>query len=766
MSKTSALISLVVFALLAALLYVCGIAFDWYGTSESSGRIEAPRIPAATIEQQANLQHEAATKLGVDSPGPIPGQAPRQIPRQILFGDLHVHTTFSSDAFRMSLPMVQGDGAHPPADACDFARVCSSLDFWALTDHAESLTQARWKEAIASVQQCNAIAGDAQNPDMVTFMGFEWTQAGSTPETHYGHKNVIFEDTGPESLPSRPIGSPFREAFSSIPMKLRLLPPLRDLPNRQRYYDFAHLIQTISRQTICPEEGNERDLPPDCMETAATPAELFRKLNDWNLDSIVIPHGTTWGIYTPAGYTLDKQLTAGMTDPQRQFLIEVYSGHGNSEEYRDWKTVVKTPDGELTCPPPTANYLPSCWHAGEIIMQRCTEAKESVQECEVRAAKARQQYLKYGQLGWHTVPGTTAADWLDAGQCRDCFLPAFNYRPGGSAQYGLAITNFDDPENPTRFRFGFIASSDNHTARPGTGYKQYARKPMADWWGYGDAATRKLFSTDRGEPAPASVDVDTRGIDLFNILEMERQASFFVTGGLVAVHSAGRDRNSIWQALKRKEVYGTSGQRLLLWFDLLNPPGGSGAGTLPMGAETRMDESPRFRVRAMGAFKQKPGCPEFSLNAVSPERLELLCRGECYNPSTERQAIERIEVIRIRPQVTPGEPVGRLIEDPWKTLACDSSQNEGCEVEFTDAEFSAGGRDSVYYVRAIQARKDTINAGNLRCERDEQGQCIAVNPCYGDYRTAAGDNCLEQTEHRAWSSPIFIDYLQHDAPDS
>lgn len=762
MSKTSALVSLFVFALLAAMLYVCGIAFDWYGTSESSGRIEAPRIPAATIEQQAGLQHEASTKPGVESTVQMPGQ----VPRQILFGDLHVHTTFSSDAFRMSLPMVQGDGAHPPADACDFARVCSSLDFWALTDHAESLTQERWKESVASVQQCNVIAGDEQNPDMVTFMGFEWTQAGGTAETHYGHKNVIFKDTGPGGLPSRPIGSPFREAFSSIPMKLRLLPPLRDLPNRQRYYDFAHLIQTISRQSICPEEGTVHDLPPGCMETAATPVELFRKLAEWNLDSLVIPHGTTWGIYTPAGYTLDKQLAAGMTDPQRQVLIEVYSGHGNSEEYRNWNAVENLPDGELSCPSPTANYLPSCWRAGEIIGQRCTDAGESGPECEARAATARHHYLKYGQLGWHTVPGTTAADWLDAGQCRDCFLPAFNYRPGGSAQYGLAITNFDDPENPTRFRYGFIASSDNHTARPGTGYKQYARKPMADWWGYGDAGTRKLFSTDRGEPVPASVDVDTRGIDLFNILEMERQASFFVTGGLVAVHSGGRDRNSIWQALQRKEVYGTSGQRLLLWFDLINPPAHDGAGTLSMGAETRMDESPRFRARAMGAFKQRPGCPEFSLNAMSPERLELLCRGECYNPSTERQTIDRIEVIRIRPQNTPGEPVGRLIEDPWQTLACDSSRSEACEVEFTDPEFSTVGRDTVYYVRAIQAREATVNAGNLRCEKDEQGQCIAVNPCYGDYRTAPDDNCLEQTEQRAWSSPIFIDYHQRDAPDS
>ena len=33
---------------------------------------------------------------------------------QIFFGDLHVHTTFSQDAFLFSLPVIQGEGAHPP----------------------------------------------------------------------------------------------------------------------------------------------------------------------------------------------------------------------------------------------------------------------------------------------------------------------------------------------------------------------------------------------------------------------------------------------------------------------------------------------------------------------------------------------------------------------------------------------------------------------------------------------------------------------------
>ena len=79
-----------------------------------------------------------------------------------------------------------------------------------------------------------------------------------------------------------------------------------------------------------------------------------------------------------------------------------------------------------------------------------------------------------------------------------------------------------------------------------------------------------------------------------------------------------------------------------------------------MGSETRLDEAPRFRVRALGALAQKPGCPESSTQALSPERLQRLCHGECYNPGDERRRITRIEVVRIRPQRAPGEPVSSL----------------------------------------------------------------------------------------------------------
>src|SRR5262249_14549108 len=170
-----------------------------------------------------------------------------------------------------------------------------------------------------------------------------------------------------------------------------------------------------------------------------------------------------------------------------------------------------------------------------------------------------------------------------------------------------------------------------------------------------------------------------------------------------------------------------------------------------------MDAPPRFQVRALGAFEQLPGCPDWSADALGPERLERLCRGECYHPSDERKRIVRIEVVKIRPQIRPGEPVEPLIEDPWKVLPCAGSR-DGCVVEFEDPDFVAGGRDALYYVRAIEEPSLAVNAANLRCKKDATGKCASVDPCFGDFRTPFAEDCLARQQERAWSSPIFVDF--------
>jgi hypothetical protein len=671
-----------------------------------------------------------------------------------------VHTTYSIDAFLMSLPVMAGEGAHPPADACDFARWCAELDFFSLNDHAESLTPAHWQETKQSLRDCNQRAGDANDPDLVAFVGFEWTQVGRTPETHFGHKNVMFPGLDESELPARPItalsdtrGQALFEGLDRV-ARARFIDPAgwRD------YLDFQWLADALAAVPNCPEGVDVRELPADCRENAPTPDVLFEKLAQWGLPTLVIPHGTTWGLYTPPGTTMDKALTRANHVPEKQRLIEVFSGHGNSEEYRAWREFEIAEDGSKVCPEPSADHLACCWQAGEIMRKRCGDLPAA--ECEARVAEARQLAIEAGVSAHLLFPDASAEEWLDCGQCRDCFKPSLSLRPRESVQYTLALSNFAEPEPdgaPLRFRYGFIASSDNHKARPGTGYKQYDRREMTEATGprsefVENAFRRDLSSRFLKDRDPQRAWRPPEEIQGLLALDSERVASFLYPGGLVAVHSEGRSRQQIWDALERREVYGTSGPRLLLWFDLLNGPDGK----LPMGGAASLREAPRFEVRAVGAHVQQPGCPDWTQQALGPERLAYLCRGECYHPSDERTPIAAIEVVRIRPQLHEGEPVDGLIEDPWRRFECAPDPN-GCVVRFEDPEFASTGRDALYYVRALQTPTPAVNGANLRTRFDADGQANATSPCFGNWRTPFSDDCLADVQERAWSSPIYLD---------
>lgn len=748
-------------AVLGAVLLAVGIAIASCG-----GRDIAPGAvrgdARALALDAARAREQAAAREAIDAPNG----------KQILFGDLHVHSLYSIDAYLYALPIFStGDGGHPPADACDYARHCSALDFFSINDHAEGITPERWTETIESMRACEARSGDLENPDLVPFLGWEWTQVGTTPQTHFGHKNVVLRGLGDDEITARPIAYRPPEDMDRAPNPVALrtgeaVAALLGAP----YADFLWWLGRLLAMPACDVGTPSPELPIDCLESAVTPGELFAKLDEWGVDSIVIPHGLAWGVHAPPGARLDNQLEPGQHDPDRETLLEVFSGHGNSEEYR--AALERTPpapgaEGEEaeTCPAPTPDFLPCCWQAGELMRARCGDLSDAA--CEEKVEEARRHALAAGTTPSLVIPDASVAEWLDCDQCRDCFKPAHTLRPGMTAQYAMAVRRFDDDgapagDGPDRFRFGFIASSDNHSARAGTGFKQTHRLASTDARGLADTPLlRRLAGVDAPPLAPEDLPVagkpNPRSFDA--LFETERTSSFLYPGGLVAVHAEGRDRDSIWRGLERREVYGTSGPRILLWFDLVDERGGR----TPMGSVTARDAAPVFEVKAVGALEQLPGCPDGAGAGLDGEALEALCYGECDHPGDVRVAIEAIEIVRIRPQQASGESIADRIEDPWRRFECEPAP-EGCEVRFSDDEFAALDGDVVYYARALQTPTPAVNGAGARVRFDESGRALNARPCLAGIGGDPNDDCLAPVSERAWSSPIFVDRARGGAP--
>jgi len=145
--------------LVLAAVWVYLATTGFWGQRQPRGDITPAARDAGFVRDKTQRQSGADALQGADVPE-----------KRILFGDLHVHSTYSFDAYNASLPMYRGDGSHPPGDACDFARFCSGLDFWSINDHAEGLTARQWQLTRDMVSQCNATAGDPTHPDMVTFL--------------------------------------------------------------------------------------------------------------------------------------------------------------------------------------------------------------------------------------------------------------------------------------------------------------------------------------------------------------------------------------------------------------------------------------------------------------------------------------------------------------------------------------------------------------------------------------------------------------------
>ena len=153
-----------------------------------------------------------------------------------------------------------------------------------------------------------------------------------------------------------------------------------------------------------------------------------------------------------------------------------------------------------------------------------------------------------------------------------------------------------------------------------------------------------------------------------------------------------------------------------------------------MGGETQMQEAPIFSVRAVGWFVAKAGLSAGRRGGARPRTARAAVQGRVLPPRrrapadhADRDRADRSAGgARRRSRVPDRRSVARLRRaGPTRRAA---------RKTFSDPEFPDLERGVLYYARAYEAPEPAINAGNLRCERDSEGNCTKDEPVPGARR--------------------------------
>ena len=374
---------------------------------------------------------------------------------------------------------------------------------------------------------------------------------GETPETHFGHKNVILRGLARRRDP----GAPDLGAAPTTRWAARACCGPRAW-RRRRWRCRRHSRTPTScggsaawRQVpFCAQGVDTRELPRDCHEQRRRrPSALFEKLAQWGGEALVIPHGLAWGIHAPPGATPRRAARAPRAARRScSACVEVYSGHGNSRGASSAPRRRRTRRSSRARAP--RRRRTSCPAAGRRA-RSCASAAATLPsaECEARVAEARRFALEAGSSPHWVLPDArrrglarlrpAARRRLQAraraAAARERAVRARVLR-SGRARRGRAAR---------RFRWGFVALERHaHRARrqrlqaaASQGHDRRAR-PRGGWDRRAPRALRRRHA--RTIPRARSRRRRPRRRASASLLDVERGACFLYPGGLVAVHAA------------------------------------------------------------------------------------------------------------------------------------------------------------------------------------------------------------------------------------
>ena len=608
--------------------------------------------------------------------------------QQAFFGDVHVHTALSMDAMRYAVA-VRPDDAYrygfggsvmlPPLDAEGNSTRRQSnpraLDFMAVTDHAERLGETMICTTPGEPGHDSEFC-ESLKSDQRFLPALMQMIVSPTP---HRYKDVCGEDLENCTRASRTIWGEIQQAANTWNS-----PCERTAFIAYEYSSFLlgsnYHRNVIFRNTAVQElpTGNI-EAPRDFKLWDALEAECLNA--GTGCDVLAIPHNSNISngrMFSTDYSDLESTAAKAARASQRirlEPIVEVMQHKGDSECRNGLAGVLGGTD-ELCDFEKFFNNI----HADEN-----GELPEEISQCDVGPGSDQISH-----------PGP------------DC-MTRMNY-----IRYALIEGLRQEQEigvNP--FQFGLSASSDTHNGTAG-------------------AVEEKSFMGHLGrrdDTREENLGGDSAAINGINASP----------GGLIGVWAEQNTRDSIFNAMRRKEVFGTSGPRMRLRMYA----GWDFAPSL-CAAPDRVSQADASGV-PMGGNLPPPG------DAVAPSFLTLAMAdpGTEVAPGTPLQKLQMIKgwvdhngdhqqrIIDIA-----GSPDNGASVDPASCETTGSGHQQLCAV-WQDPEFDAG-QSAVYYLRAVE---------NPSC-RWSQFQCNQFEP--GEQPQACEHKLFSRSiQERAWSSPVW-----------
>ncbi len=444
---------------------------------------------------------------------------PNRLP---LFGDLHVHTMLSFDAAANTIGATPEDAfAYARGEAIDFWPVVDGkpvgsfaidrpLDFLAVTDHGEFLGERRLCRDPESPRYDAPFCQQARSSERAGMMLFGQVITTETPARLpqvCGEDGELCREWARD--PWERLGAAADAAYdrtSACSFTALKAYEYTGTPGTSNY----HRNVVFRNGNVPPFPVSYVDAPYDSALWEGLDAAC---LEDDGCEYLTIPHNSNLANGRMAPYmrlapTIENRRAYAEKRQQREPIMEIFQHKGASECINGLSSVLGAPD-EL-CDVEAVRFIgreevfgvSAADADGNLVLE---EAREVTQEC------AEGEIGSYGMLGAGCVDAT---DYLRSGLLV------------GLEEAGAIGVN--------SVKLGVVAATDTHAATPGAVDEK-------DWRGH-----VSLESTPEERLQPGLL---TSGID-------------GNPGGLAGVWAVENSRDAIFDAMLRRETFGTSGPRI------------------------------------------------------------------------------------------------------------------------------------------------------------------------------------------------------------